>query len=55
MNSYTMETIARQRISETARHAEALGSRSQRTTSRQWARVAWSLPTIVHVGTREAR
>lgn len=54
MNSYTMETIARQRCAETARHAEAVGARPQ-TSRRRWTRVAFQFPTIVHVSIKEAR
>jgi len=54
MNSYTMETIARQQLAATARHAEAFGSRSH-TSRRRWTRVSFQFPTIVHVSTEEAR
>ncbi len=54
MNSYTMETIARQRMTETAHRAATVGARSQ-TTRRIRVRVTWAVPTIVHVSTKEVR
>ena len=56
MDAYTMETIARQRMTETAGRAEAMASRGEKTKPRRrWARVAWAIPTMVHVATKEAR
>jgi hypothetical protein len=54
MNSYTMETIARQQFAATARRAEAVGSRS-RTSRRRSTRVSFQFPTFAHVSIKEAR
>ena len=56
MNAYTMETIARQQMAETARRAATVTSRGHNTNPRRrWTRVAWAIPTMVHVRTKEAR